>query len=266
MNRLEVIEILLAVNIENSNISIGIYKDNILKINSKICTDKKKTSDEYAITLLNVLKMYNINLNNISGAIIASVVPSLNNTIISAIKKLTNIFPIVVGPGVKNGLNIMIDNPSQLGADIVALSVAAASLYDKPVAVFDLGTATSISVIDKGNIFRGASIFPGAAISLEALISNTTQLNEISIKEPKDIIGTNTRESLESGIVYGTASMLDGMAQRLEKRIGIPLTMVATGDLAPLFLPFCNTKMIHNPELLMHGLYLIYRRNTQTKL
>lgn len=252
---------LITFNIGNTTISIGVFNEDDLLFHAKIKTDKSKTADEYSVLLNDILKLYNIDKTEIKGSVLSSVVPKINDAFESAIKRITNTSPVIIGPGVKTGLNIMIDNPSQLGSDIVAAAVGASNLYKAPVITLDFGTATTITVIDKGSILRGVSIFPGAGISLEALIKKTTMLPEVSIEPPKDIIGTNSSESMKSGIIYGTASMADGMIERLEARIGCECNIIATGGLAKAILPYCKHKIIHNPNLILQGLYQIYKRN-----
>ncbi len=252
----------LTIDIGNTNIVIGVFEEDKLLFLSRMASDKNKLSDEYCILLSHILALYQVNNTDIKGAIIASVVPKLTNVLHKAVVKATKITPLIVGAGIKTGLNIRVENPSSLGSDIVADAVAANFLYPCPTIIFDMGTATVVSVVEEGGILNGSIIIPGVRISLDALSSSASQLPEVSLEEPKDILGMNTVDSMKSGIIYGSASMIDGMIERLEKRIGCACNVVATGGLSPLIIPHCNKKIIHNENLLLIGLNLIYKKNT----
>lgn len=252
----------LTIDIGNTNIVIGVFNEDELLFLSRIATDKNKLSDEYSILLSNILTMNKINRADIKGAVIASVVPKLTNTLQRAVLKAVHISALIVGPGIKTGLNIRVENPSSLGSDIVADAVAANFLYPAPVIIFDMGTATVVSVVEAGGILNGSIIIPGVRISLDALSNAASQLPEVSIELPKDILGTNTIDSMKSGVIYGSASLVDGMIERLEERVGSSCNVVATGGLSHLIIPHCNKKIVYNENLLLIGLNLIYKKNS----
>lgn len=254
---------LLTADIGNSNIVIGGVFQNSVRFTARIVTDKNVTSDMLAINLKSILSLYNLSDKDFHGAIISSVVPPVTQSMKVAIKKVTNLTPIVVGPGVKTGLNIIIDNPSQTGSDMVADNVAAYNAYKKAVVVIDMGTATVISVTDKDGNFRGGSIHPGVSTSLNALSQNTAQLPYIDIGNPKKVVGTNSIDCMRSGIVYGTASMIDGMLQKIRVETGYDFVAVATGGHAKYILPHCNEKIIYDETLLLKGLEIIYNLNNK---
>lgn len=251
----------LTVDIGNSNIVLGVFEGDILKLTLRIKTDATRTRDEYAINLNSMLKINNINVSDIDGAIISSVVPNLSVPFAGAVEMLIGKPPFIVGPGVKTGLDIRIDNPSQLGCDMVVDAVSAIHSYGTPAIVIDMGTATTFSAIGKKGEYLGAAITPGVRISMNALAQNAAQISQINIDRPKHAIGTNTTDSLKSGIVLGYASMLDGIIERFEKEIGAPCNVIATGGLSSLIIPHCKRKIIHDKYLLIKGLLLIYNKN-----
>ena len=252
---------LLAIDIGNTNIAIGLFDKEDLVFKSKMATNKNKLSDEYAVKFKSILNLFNAGVENIDGAIISSVVPRLTNIMSEAILKCFKVNPIVVGPGVKNGINIRVENPSQMGSDIVCCAVGALAAYIAPIIIIDLGTATTISVVDKTLSLIGTAIIPGARISLDALSLNASQLQEVNIEQVKDILGTNTVDSMKAGILFGSASMIDGMIERIEDKIGQNPTIVATGGLSGIVIPNCKKMIIQNPDLLLKGLQIIYSKN-----
>jgi type III pantothenate kinase len=189
------------------------------------------------------------------------VVPELTGVLQSAITKMTGTTPLVVGVGVKTGLHIVIDNPSQLGSDLVAGAVAAAKLFPAPCVIFDLGTATTISVLDHQRKFRGGMICAGIGITLDSLARNTSLLPHVSVACPETVIGTNTIHSMQSGTIYGTAAMMDGMIDRIESELNSPVFAVATGELAHVVVPACRKNVTIEEHLLLHGLRMIYEKN-----
>lgn len=255
---------LLTIDIGNTNITMGVYKSDCLLFVSRISTDRHKTSDQYAVEFYSIFKLYGIAPKAFSGASVSSVVPELSSSVCRAVKKLTGKDALVLGPGVKTGMNILIDDPAQVGADLVAGGVAAVKLYSLPCLVVDLGTATKISLIDENGAFRGCTIAPGIRISLEALSARTSQLPSISLSTPACVIGTNTIDSMQSGVVYGTAAMLDGMCDKIEEELGHPVeSVVATGGLSADVIKSCRRKMIYNSELILYGLKVIYEKNNK---
>ncbi len=253
---------LLTIDIGNTNITMGAYEKNSLVFVSRIATDRSKTPDQFAIDFKQIFGLYNISQNSFEGAAISSVVPELSSAIKSAVEKITGCKPMLLGPGIKTGMNILIDNPAQLGADLLAGAVGAASLYPLPCLVIDLGTASKISVIDENGAFCGCTIAPGIGISLDALSARTSQLPSISLKTPARAIGKNTVDSMQSGTVFGYASMLDGLCEKLEDELGNEVvTTVATGGLAKDLIKSCKRKIEYNGELILYGLKVLYEKN-----
>ncbi len=251
---------ILAIDIGNTNIVAGCCKGEEIAFMERLTTNHTATDLEYAVSLKAILDLYNTNPKEIKGAIISSVVPSVTYTIKSAIKKLVGVEAMVIGPGIKTGLSIKMDNPAQLGSDLVVDAVAAINVYGAPVVVIDMGTATTFSVVNENNEYLGGMIIPGMMISLNAMVSGTSQLPKISLDKPKRLIGTNTIDCMKSGILYGTASSIDGMLDRIRDEIG-ETTVVATGGLAQVVVPLCKNKIILDDELLIKGLMIIYNKN-----
>ena len=257
-----VIFMMLAVDIGNTNITIGIYnKENLLFV-LRAATDRKKTPDQYAIEFSAMLSLHKADDLQFSGAIISSVVPELTNVIKDAIFMITGHNALLIGPGIKTGLNIKIDNPAQLGADLVAGAVGALNKYELPCLVLDMGTATKISVLDSNGTYRGCTISAGIEISLNALSSGASQLPAISLDAPNSAIGTNTVDSIQSGTVLGAAAMTEGLCARLEEALGEKVkTIVATGGISGAIIRYCNIDIIHDPQLILDGLKFIFNKN-----
>jgi len=253
---------IIAVDIGNTNIVLGCIEEKILFV-SRITTNKQATQDEYAISINNILKLHKIDPEKIDGAIISSVVPAINNAVYGAVKAVTSHEPLVVGPGIKTGLNIKLDNPAQLGSDRVVGAVAAIAQYPKPIIVIDMGTATTFCAINELGEHLGGIIYPGVKISLDALTQMASNLSGISLTKPKKVIGSNTADSMKSGILYGNASMIDGMIDRFEEELGKTATIVATGGLSETIIPFCKHKIIFDNDLLLKGLKIIYDKNVE---
>ncbi len=252
---------LLTIDVGNTNITLGGYESSVLKFTGRIATDSKHTVDQYAYEIKNVLELYSIEANDIDGAIISSVVPLVGRCVSNAISKLCDIAPMMLGPGVKTGLNIKIDNPAQLGADLVAAAVGAIDEYTMPCVVIDMGTATTVSVLDSNGSFLGGSIAAGVNLTLKALTENTAQLTSIPIEAPQSVIGANTIESMQSGLVYGTAAMIDGLIDRIINELDEMPTIVATGGLSKQIIDHCKSDIIYNENLLLDGLKVIYDKN-----
>lgn len=252
---------ILAVDIGNTNIVVGFLdKTNILH-SGRISTDRNKTEVDFLIQLKLMLEIYNININDIEGSILSSVVPELSNSVSTAMTKLLNKKPLIIGAGIKTGLNIKIDNPQTLGADRVCDAVCVIEEYKVPAIIIDMGTATTISVVDKNKNHIGGMIIPGIRTSLGALSSHASQLPYISLDEPKALIGKNTVDCMKSGIVYGFASMIDGLIDRIKAEINEDLMVIATGGLASLIIPHTHHHITYDPDLLLKGLYYIYKKN-----
>ena len=255
---------ILTIDIGNSNIVVaGVEGDDIV-FEARLRTDPTKTSDEYCIDLKMILEVYGIKSHEIEGSIIGSVVPQVLNSVQTAIKKLTGKAALVVGPGLKTGLNIRIENPSQTGADLVVGAVAALREHKPPMIVVDMGTATTIMVLDKDGVFIGGAIAPGVKISLDALTDRTALLPGLQLDQPKKAIGRNTIDCMRSGIMMGAACMLDGMVERMEAELGARTTVVATGGIAKFVIPMCKTPMVYDKDLLVKGLAILYRENKRS--
>lgn len=252
---------LLTIDIGNTNITLGAYDGSILSFTARLATDPRKTDDQYAFEIKNILSLYEISPEDIEDSIIASVVPMVGKSISNAVSKLCHIVPLMLGPGVKTGLNIKIDNPAQLGADLVAGAVGALDSYTMPCVVIDMGTASTLSVLDKNGTFLGGVIAAGVRLTLKALAENTAQLTSIPIEAPSSVIGANTVESMQAGLVFGTASMLDGLIDKIAEELGESPTVVATGGLSREIIPHCKTSIIYNENLLLEGLRAIYEKN-----
>ena len=252
---------LLAVDIGNTNITLGAYNSNILEFTARLATDTRKTDDQYAVEIKQLLSLYGIEPGDIEDCIISSVVPAVGKSISRAVSKLCQIVPLTLGPGIKTGLNIKIDNPAQLGADLVAGAVGAIDAYKMPCVIIDMGTASTVSVLDRNGAFLGGVIAAGVRLTLKALTENTAQLPAIPIEAPKSVIGTNTTESMQSGLVYGTASMIDGLLEKITAELGETPTVLATGGLSKEVISHCKTNIIYNENLLLEGLRVIYEKN-----
>ena len=252
---------LLTIDIGNTNMNIGLFDGEMLTMSARLATERQKTDDQFAVEFLNIFKIYNIDFNNIMGAVISSVVPEITVHVKNAVQKLIGKNVIVLSPGVKTGLNILIDNPAQLGADLAAGAVGVANEYPLPAFVIDLGTATKIYAVDENKGFRGCMIAPGVAISLQALTNTSSLLPAISLEPPKKACGTNTIESMQSGIVLGTASMIDGLLDRFSEELGEPKTIIATGGLSHFISPVCKREIIYDGDLVLKGLKAIYNKN-----
>ncbi len=252
---------ILAIDIGNTNIVIGCFEGEEIVFTERLSTKHTATELEYAVSFKNVLEIYGINTKEIDGGIISSVVPSLTNVIKKAIGKLTKNKILSVGPGLKTGLNIIMDNPAAVGADLVVGAVAAINEYKAPLLFFDMGTATTISAIDKDKNYVGTVIIPGIEVSLNSLVGGTSQLPKISLEAPSKVLAKNTVDSMKSGILYSTASYIDGMIERIEEEMGKIETVIATGGLAGSVVPLCKKEIILDDELLLKGLMIIYNKN-----
>ena len=254
---------ILAVDIGNSNIVIGGIEGMDIRFEARLRTDATKTSDEYCIDLKMILEVYKVDPGQLEGAIISSVVPQVLNSMKTAVTKLTGHTALVVGPGLKTGLNIKIENPAQTGADLVVASVAALREHTAPIIVIDMGTATTVTAMDATGAFIGGSICPGVKISLDALTERTALLPGLQLDQPKRAIGRNTIDCMRSGIMLGTACMLDGLIQRFEEELGSKATVVATGGIARFIIPMCRTPIVYDKDLLLKGLAILYRDNAR---
>ncbi len=256
---------ILAVLIRNREITLGCMDGTAVVAEASVVT-AERSADEYALLFRDVLALRNVCFTNIDGVILASVVPQLTDTVSSALRTLTNARIRTVGCGTKTGLHIRIDDPTQLGADLVCSAVGALADYKTPLLLIDAGTATTFSVIDADGAYLGCAIAPGIALSSAALSAAASLLPSVATGTPARCIGTTTAESMKSGSLYGTAAMLDGMTTRMEAELGTPFAAVlATGDVIREVLPACNRRITYDATLALRGLALIYERSTKKK-
>ena len=252
---------LLAIDIGNTNITLGGFDGEDLKFVARIATSSSRTEDEYAADIVSIFALRGVPREMIKGAIIASVVPPLNSVMRKAVEYLFGITPLIVGPGVKTGVNVHCDIPSSVGADIICASAAAGRLYGAPALVVDMGTATKMIVIDKSGAFIGVSIIPGLLMGLDALSSGTAQLPRVSLEPPSSVVARNTADCMRSGAIYGNAALIDGMIDRITEELGYELPVYATGGLASMILPYCRHGIKRDDNLVLKGLNLIYKKN-----
>lgn len=255
---------LLAIDIGNTNTKLGIFKNDELLFITRLNTSSQKTADQIAIEMRDFFRVYNILPENIVGAIISSVVPNRSSIIKNAVKSLCKITPLMLGPGLKSGINIKIDNPASLGADLVACAVAANRQYETPCIIYDLGTATTVTVIDKDKNLIGGAIMPGINISLDALINNAAKLSSFELCENPPLIGKNTTDCISSGLILGTSAMIDEFSSKIEDELGEKVTIVATGGLASLIKNHLKKEVIYNENLLLEGLRIIFEKNVKS--
>lgn len=252
---------LLAIDIGNTNLVIGCFRDDKILFKARIATDRTRTSDQYGVEIKNMLEAYGVDRSDIKDCIISSVVPPVFNSVRTGVIKIIGKQPMVVGPGLKTGLNIHVDVPSQVGSDRIVIAVAALAEYKAPLLLLDLGTATTIEAVEPENVYMGGVIIPGVRVSLDALTSRAAQLPGISLDQPKKVIGKNTVDCMRSGMMYGTAAMIDGLIERMEEELGHRCTLIATGGLAQFITPLCRREIILEKDLLLKGLNIIYQKN-----
>ena len=252
---------ILTADIGNSIITLGGFERDRLAFTARLSSDAKCTEDEYAIKILNALKLRGAEPSQTDGAIIASVVPPLNSVIRRAIKLACGVDALTVGPGIKTGIGIRCDLPSSVGADIICACVAVATLHGGPALVVDMDTATKISVIDGSGAFSGASIIPGVQMGLDSLSAGSAQLPKVELTPPDRVIGRNTADCMRSGVIFGNAATVDGMIDRICRELGRELPVYVTGDQAESVIPFCQKKMIPDEHLVLRGLNEIYKKN-----
>lgn len=252
---------LLAIDIGNSNISIGCIRDEDIRFEVRIATDRARTSDQYGVEIKTMLEANGVRREDIHDCIISSVVPPVFNSVWAGVYKMIGRRPMVVEASMDTGLEFCLDTPSQVGADRIVMAVAALERYSAPLILIDMGTATTIEVVEPGGRYMGGVIIPGVRVSLDALTARTAQLPAISLGRPGKVVATNTADCMRSGILYGNACMLDGMIERMEEELGHGATVVATGGLAPFITPLCRHEIILEPEMLLRGLNALYKRN-----
>lgn len=249
---------ILTIDIGNSNICFGCVSDHQVEFVERMHSDRRKTDLEFAVLVKMVLELHKIDIKTLHGAIISSVVPPLTELLAKAVKKLTGLSSMIVGPGMKTGINIL---SAGVGADLVVGAVAAVEYYGAPAIIIDMGTATTITVVNKNKAFIGGIIYPGVQLALQSLESGAAQLPHIELKAPKKTIHTDTVDAMQAGVVYGNAGAMDSLIDRMLEELGEPATIVASGGLAPLIIPHCRRDIIIDDELLLKGLDLLYHKN-----
>ncbi|MGI5888727.1 MAG: type III pantothenate kinase [Oscillospiraceae bacterium] len=256
---------LLCADIGNTNINYGCYSGDELRMLERVYTDRNRTAVQYCVELRDILVLNGIDPSSIDGSIVGSVVPEACASVSAAIEMLTGKAPLIVGPGTKTGLDIRIDVPSETGADLVAAAVAVKAKYPLPCVIIDMGTATTLTAIDAAGCFIGGAILPGLKISLNALVGKTSLLPDIALSAPDRVICGSTSDCMISGIIYGTASMLDGMIAKFRTELGGSCSVVSTGGLSRQVTGYCTEKVIQDDNLVVDGLRLIYERNSRKK-
>lgn len=257
----EVIFMLLCTDVGNTNIKFALYKGEKLLMKLRFSTNRSKTADDYAVDLYTIFKINNVNVKEISGSIISSVVPLVTDLLKKAIMTVANVDSLVIGPGIKTGLDIRLDNPGAVGSDIVCMCVALKEYYPCPVIVVGMGTATTILYMNENKAYCGGVILPGVQISLDALTARCALLPSVNFSAPQKAIGTNTADCIRSGIIYSNAAMIDGMIDRFEEEVQQKCTLVATGGMAQHIVSYCKKNIIINDDLVLEGLRLIYEKN-----
>ena len=251
----------LAIDIGNTHITMGAFSEDTLVFVARLATDSQKTEDEYASGMLNLLSLHGVDRTSVKGAIISSVVPTLNIIIKKAVKLICGIESLIVAPGIKTGINIRCDTPSSVGSDIICACVAAHYIYGSPSLIVDMGTATKMMVVDGRGAFIGVSSMPGVMMGLRALSSGTAQLPRVGLDAPPSVIGKNTVDCMKSGAVFGNASMIDGMIERFNAEYGEDLKVYATGGFSSSIVKHCKYKITLDADMVLKGLNLIYKFN-----
>lgn len=257
---------LLVADIGNTNIVIGGMEEDRILFKARIATDRKKSSDQYAMAFSKLFTIYGVDRQQIKDCIISSVVPPVLNTVKTGLIKILGRRPMVVGPGLKTGLKIQVDNPSGVGSDRIVIAVGALAEYPPPLILLDLGTATTMEVIDRRGAYVGGCIIPGVRTALDGLTERSAQLPSISLEVPENVIGNNTVACMRSGVLYGAAAMMDGMIERIEEELGEKATILATGGIAPMIVPLCSREILLEDNLLLKGLSVLYGKNRRNRI
>ena len=253
---------IFAIDVGNSHIVIGMIEDGEIRNIVRIHTDPRETATEHIIKLRQITDFYGLDPAGFEGSILSSVVPRVTEPLRTALEKLTGRRAMVVGPGIRTGLNLRVDEPGSVAADLIVGGVAASAFYGTPAIIIDMGTATTLTVVDKNNCFRGGVIIPGVKLSYSALAAGTSLLPDVAILPPKKVVGSNTVDCMRSGAVYGTAAMIDGMVERMEEELGYACKVIATGSLARDIIPCCRRPgILVDNELLLRGLWTLYQKN-----
>ncbi len=252
---------ILCIDVGNTQTVLGCIEDGQILRTIRLTTIASETAEEAAVRLLGVLSFHGLSSEALDGAILSSVVPAVTETLKAALPMILSGRLLIVGPGIRTGLNVRIDDPGTLAADLLVGAVSAMNFYTLPAIIIDMGTAITLTAVDQKGCYRGGVIMPGVRLSFGALSRGTSLLPDISFSAPKKVIGSNTVDAMRSGALYGTASMIDGLVERMEEELKASCTVIATGGQAPFVIPFCRKKILVDEDLLMKGLYYLYRKN-----
>lgn len=252
---------LLAIDIGNTNLVLGCFQGEELRFEARIATDRARTADQYGLEIQNLLEAFGVRKGEVRDCIISSVVPPVLKAVCDGVHRFLGRVPMVVGQGLEHGLEICMDSPAQMGADLIVVAVAALQKYAAPLILIDMGTATTMEVLEPGNRYVGGLVMPGVRISLDALTGRTALLPGIDLERPGKVVGTNTVDCMRSGLLYGAAAMLDGLIDRIWAERGMEHRVVATGGLAPFIVPLCRHEIILEKDLLLQGLRVLYQMN-----
>lgn len=257
-----VIKMILVIDVGNTNITFGVYKEKELVTTFRMTTKQARTSDEYGISMMELLRINCVCKEDLEGTIIASVVPNVMHSLIGAVNRYLNTPPLIVGPGVKTGIKIVSENPREIGPDRVVDAVAAYELYGGPILVIDFGTATTYDLVTADGCFTAGITAPGIRISAKALWEDTAKLPEVEIKKPKSILAQETISSMQAGLVYGQIGQTEYIVSQVKKESGYKnLKVVATGGLGRLISEEAEGIEIYNSTLTLDGLRIIYEKN-----
>ena len=250
----------LAIDVGNTQTAIGVFDGDTVVNQWRLTSMRDRTMDEYSVMLRGLLEPAGYTPSHFEGAAMSSVVPPVATALRPALQTIVGSDVLVVGPGIKTGLAIKIDNPREVGADRIVNSVAALEDYGAPVIIVDFGTATTFDVVDEDGNYSGGAIAPGLEVSMDGLVAATAALRRVDLVEPRSVVGKGTVEAIQSGLLYGYAGLVDGILQRIEEETGASLT-VATGGLAPVITPLCRSELTVDSSLTLRGLYIIWHLN-----
>ena len=254
---------LIAIDVGNTQTVMGLYDGHDLVDSWRLSTERDRTADEYRLFFSGLLRQDGYRLEEVDGVALSSVVPTVKAAMIQVAEEMIGGPLVVIGPGVKTGMPINIDNPREVGADRVVNSVAAATRYGTPVVSVDFGTSTNLDAVDATGAYVGGAIAPGLEVSLNALIAATAALRRVDLTPPRAAIGRNTIEAIQSGLLYGHAGLVDGLVDRIVAELGGGVPVVATGGLASTIVPHCRSVEIVDANLTLDGLRMIYEMNVE---